>query len=92
MNVPAAALAVILLVGGAACLYLAAPHQRLLPAPLPRSAALAGVLGLFAALATLLALMGPATAVFAWTAGLMMAWTLLPIVIGWLRYRKERRS
>lgn len=89
----AATLSGALLIGGAICLYAGTPRQRLLatgPAPLPARAAGYACLG--AALAILLALMGPATAVFTWTIGLMTVWTILPVAIGWLRHRKETRS
>src|SRR3546814_9280253 len=58
MSVLAAALAVLLLVGGAAGLYLTTSNQRLVAAPLPsRTARVAGLASLFAALALLLGLM-----------------------------------
>src|SRR3546814_9801782 len=70
MSVLAAALAVLLLVGGAAGLYLTTSNQRLVAAPLPsRTARVAGLASLFAALALLLGLMGPATAIFTWMIG-----------------------
>lgn len=85
-----ATLAGALLTGGALCLYVATPHQRLLATrPAPRPARVAGCVCLAAALAILLALMGPATAVFTWATGLMTAWTILPVAIGWLRHRGE---
>lgn len=88
----ATALAGTLLTGGAICLYASTPHQRLLATRLaPRPARAAGFACLAAALAMLLALMGPATAVFTWTIGLMTAWTILPVAVGWLRHRKETR-
>lgn len=87
-----AMLAVLVLAGGAFCLYLTVPHQRVLAVPLPSHAMrIVGFVGLAAALAILLALMGPATAVFSWTIGLMTAWTIPPVAIGWLHYRKQPR-
>lgn len=87
-----AVLAVASLAGGAACLYLATPHQRLLARPLaPRVGRLVGLAGLAAALAILLGVMGPATAVFTWATGLMALWTIAPVAIGWRRHRKEGR-
>jgi hypothetical protein len=85
--------AFLLLAAGATSLYLATAHQRLLARP-PATPVLrvAGFGSLAAALAALLMLMGPATAVFTWTIGVMLAWTLPPVVIGWLRYRKEGSS
>lgn len=88
-----AMLAILLLGVGAASLYLTTSHQRLLarpPAtPLLRIAG-AGILAV--ALAALLMLMGSAAAIFTWTIGLMLVWTIPPIVIGWLHYRKESGS
>ena len=93
MSLLAAALAALLLIGGALCLYLTTPHQRLLAAPLStRAAPIIGWLCLAAALAILLGVMGPGTAVFTWTIGLMMVWTIPPVVVGWLRYRTGTRS
>lgn len=87
-----ATLSAFLLIGGAACLYQATPHQRLLVTPLSaRTALVAGSVCLVGALAILLGLMGSATAVFTWTIGLMTAWTIPPVVIGWLRRRRETR-
>lgn len=88
MNALAATLAALLLAGGGACFYLTLPHQRLLPAPWPSGKRAAGWLCLAGALAILLCLMGPATAVFTWTIGLMAVWTMPPIIIAWLRHRK----
>src|SRR3546814_15708414 len=89
MSVLAAALAVLLLVGGAAGLYLTTSNQRLVAAPLPsRTARVAGLASLFAALALLLGLLGPATGIFTWMIGLLLAWTVPPAVIGRLRQRQ----
>lgn len=81
-----------LLIVGAAALYATMVHQRLLSSPLPRRARAAASVALVGALALLLALMGPATAVFTWVIGLMAIWTLLPLATGWLRYRRELQS
>lgn len=87
-----ATLAGALLVAGALCLYVATPNQRLLATrPAPRPARAAGCACLVAALAILLALMGSATAVFTWAIGLMTAWTIPPVVIAWLRHRRQAR-
>lgn len=92
MSVLPAVLSALLLIGGATCLYLITPHQRLLATPpSARVALVAGLACLVGALAILLGSMGPATAVFTWTVGLMTAWTIFPVVIGWLRHRKETR-
>jgi hypothetical protein len=75
---------------GATCLYLAAPHQALLDrVPDLRFLRLAGAFGLIVALVLLLTLMGSATAVFTFTIGLMLLWTVAPIVMRWLIFRKE---
>lgn len=91
MHVSATALAIVLLGGGGACVYLTLPNQRLLPAHLPPGKRAAGWACLIGSLAVLLCLMGPATAVFTWTIGLMAVWTMLPIAIAWLRHRKDTR-
>lgn len=92
MIVFAATLAMALLVTGAVRLYLTTAHQRLLPAPLPVRARGIGGACLVGALVILLGLMGTATAVFTWAIGLMVAWTIPPVAIGWLHYRKGTRS
>jgi len=75
---------------GATCLYLAAPHQvPLARAPNGRMLRAAGMCGLVIALALLLTIMGSATAVFTLTIGLMLLWTIAPVVIRWLKFRKE---
>lgn len=75
---------------GAGCFYLAAPHQALVAVPVSgRALRLAGMIGLVVALGLLLMLMGPATAIFTWTVGLMFLWSVPPVVLRWLRYRKE---
>lgn len=75
---------------GATCLYLAAPYQALLDhAPDGKILRIAGICGLVIALVLLLTVMGPATAVFTWTIGLMLLWTVAPVAIRWLKFRKE---
>jgi hypothetical protein len=37
-------------------------------------------------------LMGPATAVFTWMTGLMLLWTIPPVVVGWLRHRQGGKA
>lgn len=85
-----AAFAVVLVFAGAAVAYLTAPHQALLKrrmtAPFSK---IAGALALFGALAVLLSLMGPATAVFTWATGLMLLWSIGPVAIGWMRHRRS---
>ena len=93
MTVFGAALAALLLTGGAAGLYLATPHQRLLARPFDAPGLrFGGALCAFGALVLLLMRMGPATAVFTWMTGLMLAWTIPPVVIGWLRHRKGGKA
>lgn len=82
--------AAIAVVTGTTCLYLAAPHQALLArVPDTRILLLAGIAGLAAALGLLLTLMGSATAVFTWVVAMMVLWTVPPIVIRWIRFRRE---
>lgn len=88
-----AALAALLLIGGAIGLYLVAPHQRLLARPLATAwSKPAAMVCAACALVILLTLMGPATAVFTWMTGLMLVWTIPPVVIGWLRHRKGDKA
>lgn len=83
-------LAALALLAGAGCLYLAAPHQALVAAPLNRRAlATGGGIALAVALVLLLSIMGPLTAVFTWTVGLMLVLSVAPVVIRWLRFRNE---
>jgi hypothetical protein len=84
-----AVLAALLLAAGAAALYIAAPHQSLTVAKAGRTAVYAGMGALAGALVVLLSLMGPAAAVFTWTTGLMLLWSVPPVLIRWLRYRRE---
>lgn len=84
-------LAALVLLTGAACFYLAAPHQIVLKPPVNiRALRIAGGAALVASLVLLLTQMGSATAVFTWTVGLMLLWSVPPIVIRWLRFRKEK--
>jgi len=84
-------LSAFLLLIGAGALYLASPNQILLASPLAgRGIKLLGIGGLIASLALLLTVMGSATAVFTWTTGLMLLWSVAPVVIRWLRFRKEQ--
>ncbi|MFT3964560.1 MAG: hypothetical protein QM690_01600 [Sphingobium sp.] len=83
-------LAALPLLIGAACFYLAAPHQIVLKPPVSgRALQITGAVALLASLVLLLTQMGSATAVFTWTVGLMVLWSVPPIVIRWLRFRKE---
>lgn len=86
-------LAVAALVAGATCLYLRSPNRALAKGLAPGPALTAvGAVALAVALALLLAVMGPAAAVFTWLTGLMLLWTVSPIVIRWLAYRRETAS
>lgn len=80
------------LIGGAALVYLATPHQALAPRPWPgrRSLAGGGIL-LLMSLCGFLGVMGPATAVFAFLTGLMLLWTVPPVLIAWLGREKADR-
>lgn len=84
-------LATFALLIGAGCLYLASPNQMARKSPVNRRILrLVGIVALMASLALLLTQMGSATAVFTWTVGLMLLWTVPPVVIRWLRFRKEK--
>ncbi len=85
-----AILAAISLTVGAACLYLRSPNQPLTKGDVPKGPMLIlGLGGLAISLALLLQVMGSATAVFTWSIGLMLLWTVPPIVIRWLYFRRE---
>ncbi|MFT4027269.1 MAG: hypothetical protein QM676_10770 [Novosphingobium sp.] len=85
-----AILAAISLTVGATCLYLRSPNQPLTKGDVPRRPMLIlGAGGLAVSLALLLRVMGPATAVFTWSVGLMLLWTVPPIVVRWLYFRRE---
>ena len=76
--------------GGATALYVSAPHQVLLGGAVNRRLwRIAGGVLLAAALAMLLAMLGPATAVFTWMTGAMLVWSIVPVVASWWRFRGE---
>lgn len=78
------------IVGALAC-YLASPHQALLAGHVKRTRwwKRAGLALLGIALTLLLVVMGPATAIFAWTTGAMLVWSIVPVGARWWRFRKE---
>lgn len=81
--------AAVLIVLGAGLLYLASPNQRLYAAALPlRLLALTGMLLLLVALLLLLQFSGSATSVFILLTGVMLMWTVPPMVIGYLRHKR----
>jgi hypothetical protein len=41
------------------------------------------------ALALLLAVQGPATAVFTWMTAAMLVWSIVPVTARWWRFRRE---
>ena len=86
--IPAFIAAVLLILGSLAA-YLASPHQQLRPASAPRGFAILAAIAILAALIILLTFMGPATAVFATFIGLMVLWSILPVVIAWVRYTQN---
>ena len=47
-----------------------------------------GTLLLLLALALLLTVQGPATAVFTWATIAMLVWSIAPVAIGWWRFRR----
>lgn len=85
-----AILAVILLLVGAGVVYAAAPHQRLLARPAGKRARIGGYLLIAAALACIVSIMGSAAAVFTWMTGLMLTWSVLPLLIGWALREKAQ--
>ena len=79
----------LLVCAGTILLYMAAPTQKLAAKPLPRPCLVGGWLALLLALAPLLAIMGPATAVFTWMTGAMLVWSVVPVAARWWRFRGE---
>ena len=72
---------------GALCLYLASPHQKLLPhRALPVPLIAAGTVLLLASFALLRTYFSPAIAVFILLTTLMLLWSLPPLLIAWLRH------
>ncbi|WP_375286589.1 hypothetical protein [Sphingomonas sp.] len=84
-------LAALALLVGPIALYLASPHQVLLPGHVRRRRAWAwgGAATLVLALALLLAVQGPATAVFTWMTAAMLVWSIVPVAARWWRFRRE---
>ena len=75
----------LLVCAGTILVYMAAPTQKLAAKPLPRPCLVGGWLALLLALAPLLAIMGPATAVFTWMTGAMLVWSFAPLAVAWWR-------
>ncbi|GEM_PF-1734992 len=86
-----ALLAVALLIAGALLLYASTRHQALLAKPASRRAGLMGGGLVLGALVTFEGVAGPATAVFIWLTGLMLLWSLIPILAKWIRWKVEAR-
>jgi hypothetical protein len=79
-----------LALAGATLVYLAAPNQRLAVALLSRrTLAGGGLLTLLIALALLLGVAGPTTAVFIWMTLAMTVWSIVPLAAAWARRPKE---
>ncbi|PCG08579.1 hypothetical protein COA17_12980 [Sphingomonas ginsenosidimutans] len=77
------------IVGGAMCLYAGTRHQALIrPGVAARPCRIVGTLLLLLALALLLTVHGPATAVFTWATIAMLVWSIAPVAIGWWRFRR----
>ena len=82
--------AAVAMIVAAAAFYLASPHQKLIGRTMPRRLlAGAGLVFSAAALVLLLQLAGPATSVFILLTGLMLLWTVPPLLIAYLRARRE---
>lgn len=88
-DIATAIMATILLLAGALTLYATTKHQALLASAAPRRVGRIGGLLVASALVGFLNIAGPATAVFIWITGLMLVWSLVPILAKWLRWRAE---
>lgn len=86
-----ALVAALLCATGAVLLYLASPNQQLARKPM-RGRILAGLGGiaLIGALALLLGVSGPATAIFVWMTLAMLVWSVVPLGVAWWRWREGR--
>ncbi|TLM77045.1 hypothetical protein ACONUD_08950 [Microbulbifer harenosus] len=85
--------AALLIALGAGLLYLASPNQRIFSSVLPARPLLwAGLLLLALALVLLLQYSGTATSVFILLTGVMFTWTIPPMVIAYLRHKREVQS
>ena len=77
------------IVGGAMGLYAGTRHQALIrPGVAARRCRIVGTLLLLLALALLLTVQGPATAVFTWATIAMLVWSIAPVAIAWWRFRR----
>ncbi|MEZ5983436.1 MAG: hypothetical protein R3C54_14135 [Parvularculaceae bacterium] len=86
-------LAVIFNIAGAGALYLSAPKQRLLGAPLPmRPTMLVGAAAMIVSFMLYRQVAGPAASVFILMTASMFFWTLPPLVIAWLDARRKPQS
>lgn len=78
------------IIGGALGLYVGTPHQALIAGGgARRSGRIAGIVLLAVALALLMTVQGPATAVFTWMTGAMLVWSIVPVAVRWWRFRRE---
>lgn len=91
-----AALAILgVLAGGVGALgfYLASANQKLLARSWSlRTGLSAGAVGTIVSLAAFLRITGPATAVYLLLTLAMLVWSLVPLLLGWWRYRRERQA
>ncbi len=90
MSIGAEGTSAVLLMAGAVSLYGASPHQVLFPRRrlAPRVLLPVGLACLLGALWSLLAVYGPATAVYVFVAALMLLWTLPPLGCAAWRMRR----
>lgn len=77
------------IIGGAMGLYAGTRHQALIrPGVAARPCRIVGTLLLLIALALLVTVQGSATAVFTWATAAMLVWSIVPVAIGWWRFRQ----
>lgn len=77
---------------GAVAVYLSAPNQALTTGLVTHRRAWrwAGGAALALAVVLLLTMQGCGTAVFTWITGMMLVWTVVPVVARWWHFRGER--
>lgn len=77
---------------GAVAVYFSASNQALTTGHVMHRHAWrwAGGAALVLALVLLLTVQGSATAIFTWMTGVMLVWTVVPVVARWWHYRSDR--
>ncbi|WP_404478980.1 hypothetical protein [Novosphingobium sp. BL-52-GroH] len=82
----------LLVMAGALMVFLSSPNQSLTGAAFPRRACgFGGGAAMLAGQGVLLGWAGPATAVFIALTAASLVWSVVPLIVLWLRMRQEAR-